>query len=70
MKKPMLNAESQFWEKIQIIQTRSRRRNKLSEKEADELREYLQVRKIHKTLDSVRKTILRQRKEESCQRTT
>jgi len=66
----MINTEDEFWQKIQSIQTRSRRKSKLSEKEAEELLEYFQVRRIQQTITAVRKTIINHRKETSCQRTT
>jgi hypothetical protein len=66
----MINTEDEFWQKIQSIQTRSRRKSKLSEKEAEELLEYFQVRRIQQTITAIRKTIINHRKETSCQRTT
>ena len=66
----MINTEDEFWQKIQSIQTRSRRKSKLSEKEAEELLEYFQVRRIQQTITAVRKTIINHRKETTCQRTT
>ena len=59
----MINTESQFWVKIQHIQTRQRNPNVLSEKESEEMLEYFQVRRIRKALALVQKKILKQRKE-------
>lgn len=66
----MISNESEFWAKIQRIQARRRNPSVLSEKEAEEMLEYFQVRRIQKTLDSVRKTILKQKKETTWHRST
>jgi len=66
----MINTEDEFWQKIQSIQTRSRRKSKLSETEAEELLEFFQSWRIKQAIASTRKDILNHRKKTSCQRTT
>jgi hypothetical protein len=62
----MINTEDEFWQKIQSIQTRSRRKSKLSENEAEELLEFFQVWRIEQSIASARKDILNHRKKTSC----
>jgi hypothetical protein len=65
----MINTEDEFWQKIQSIQTRSRRKSKLSETETEELLEFFQAGRIKQAIASARIEILNRRKKTSCQRT-